>query len=97
MPLVDGRFILIVGPRQQSRAPTYSAVELAVFLHGQVGLDVNIVWMVVVLRAQASSHDALLGRLPVEDKFDDVIQFYLLFLKRVPEGDSLRLVPREPV
>jgi len=50
-------------------------VQFAVFLHGQVCLDVNIVWMVVVLGAQTSSHDALLGCIPVDDKLNNVIQF----------------------
>ena len=94
--LVDGSTVLVVRTRKQV-APADATHQPTVDLDRFDGVERDVVGVVVVVLAQASSRDSESCDVSVEHDFDDVVDADVGLAKTISKGDGLWFGAREPV
>ena len=90
--LVDGGFVLVVGTGGE-----IAAAHAAFVAVGFDGVNEDVVGVIVVVLAQATAHDAVLGDFAGQEDFNHVIQLQAFLLQGFPQLFSLHHVAGEAV
>jgi len=69
MALINGSLILVIraGLEFSTANPAFVAIRLD-------GINIDIIWMVIIIDTQATSHNPVFSDLPVKDHFDNYVQ-----------------------